>query len=230
MRIFLTLTTALLLNLTVFAQTITVIPSQIEIEKVTRPGLETLLDLDKNQAKDDLKKYLKDFGKVETSDNEFIVESAEISSISTSPVKIYATIDKSKKGIKVLMAIDAGDKWITRDDAGYPQAEKILKDFGILAYTNKINEEIKEAEKALKKAEKEKEKAEKEGDKLGKDLKKNAEDKVKLEQDLVDNKEEKVKLEKDIESNKKDQSDKKEELTKTQKALDKVRAKLNNLK
>lgn len=212
-----------------FAQQVVVSEANMEINKVSRPGLETSLDLDKKIVKDEWKKFLKEFGKVETSGNEFIIKEAKIPSISPSPVSIVSTVEKGKKGTTVFIAIDMGDKWITRSTSSYVPAEKLLHDFGVTAYKNEINEQIKEAEKELKKAEKAKEKSEKEGEDLSNKLNKNRDDKIKLENDLKKNEEDKIQLEKDIDANKKDQENKKDDLNKAKDSLDKIKSKLDKV-
>lgn len=228
MKKLFSLFTALLISVVSLAQGVVAESSEIEIDKIARPGLEIVLKLEKKQVKEYWKKHLKQYGKVETSGNEFNIKAAKVPSLSSDPVSIISKVDKTGKGVVVFWAIDLGDKWVSSGGKGYTEAKKILQDFGITAYKNDINDQIKEAEKNLKKAEKAQEKSEKEGEKLKNDLKKNGEDKIRLENDLVKNKEDKGKLEQDIESNKKDQSKKKEEVGEAKKALDKVKAKLDN--
>ena len=212
-----------------FAQTVTIFESESEINKTQRPGLETVLALDKKQVKDDWKKYLKQYGKVEVSGNEYILKASKITSLSSSPVSIVSKVEKTKKGVTVFFAIDLGDKWITQSSVEYKNAEKILHDFGVTAYKNEINNQIKEAEKQLDKTLKAQNKTEKDGENLENKLKKNGEDKIKLENDLVKNKEDKIQLEKEIESNKEDQKKMKGEVGKSEKALEIVKEKLNKV-
>lgn len=229
MKKLITLTFVLFLSSFAFAQKVTVVESEMEIEKVTRPGLITNLELEKKLVKDDWKKHLKKYGKVEVSGNEFVIKSANIPSVSSNPINFISTIEKGKKGIAVFIAIDLGEKWITKDAANYSAAEKFLHDFGVMCYKNQINNEIKDAEKELKKAEKAEEKSIKEGENLSNKIDKNIKDKSRLENELKQNQEDKVQLEKDIETNKKDQEDQKENVNKSKSHLDKVKSKLDKV-
>jgi chromosome segregation ATPase len=220
----------LLFNTFSIAQKVVVEDAELEVEKISRPALKVYLELDKKKAEDYWKKYLKQFGKVDSKGDDYTVLEATIPTISSNPVRIVSSISKSKNGTEIVWAIDQGDSWVRSGEKNYNEIKNALRNFGIETYRSEIEEQIKEAEKELKKAEKADEKTKKEGNKLSDDLKKNGEDKTKLEDDLKKNKEDKVKIEQEIEENARDQKAKAEELKKAQEALEKTKAKLDGIK
>ena len=125
--------------------------------------------------------------------------------------------------------IDAGDAFVTKSHTKWSALEKVLHDFGVLAYTDDINEQIADAEGALEKASKVYDKTIKEGERLSTSLDRNVQKKADLEQQLKDNADEKVQLQSDIETNKKEQTSSSQEVDKMKEAVELVKAKLNNV-
>lgn len=220
---------ACFLTLSTFAQgNMSVTERDMKIDKITRTGVAIHLDLDKKFVKDLWKKKLKEYGKV---NSDLSMESASVPAISSKNVRILSEVESDGKGCIVWWAIDLGDKWVTKSGGtGYSSAEKILKDFGKECYREDINEQIKDAEKALEKVVKDEESIVKDGEGLAHDLEKNASNKIDLEQQLKENADEKVKLEADIVQNKKDQEAAKKEVAQYQKAVEAVKAKLDAIK
>lgn len=215
----------------VFAQkTITVTSKDYVIEKITRKGLSTTIELDAKFIKDNWKDYIKEFGKVESKGDTYTIPIANISSVSSSPCKMYSSVESSGKGTVVWIGIDLGDKIVTEGGEGYNAVQKLLKDFAISCYKKDIEDQIKEAEKALDSSTKKDEKVIKEGEKLVSDKENNASEKIKLEEALKKNASDKVQVEKDIEQNKKDQSASKEEVAKMKKALEIKQSEYSQLK
>lgn len=210
--------------------TVTVTEMQRTVNKINRTGLGTTLNLQKKDVKSLWKKKLKEYGKVESKGDEFILDQATIPSISSKTVRVVARVESSGKGTIVWWAIDLGDKWVVSGGTGHKAATDILKKFGMSAYKEDINKQIEEAEKALKKTEKERENTEKDGENLVSDLKSNADEKVKLENQLKKNGEDKIKIEKDIVQNKKDQEAMKKKVEQQVRAVEVVKAKLDKVK
>jgi len=197
------------------------------IEKIERHGLATTIELDKKFVKKNWEKFIKNYGKVESKKNTFTVGVAEISAISSNTVKLYSAVESSGKGTMVWMAIDMGSKYVVEGEQGYSAAEDILRDFTKSCYRADIEEQAKEAEKALETATKKEAKVKKEGEKLASELESNAKEKVKLENDLQENGKKKTELEGDISQNDKDYKSASEEKAKMQKAFDLKQAELS---
>lgn len=229
MKRLIVLSLACFLSLSTFAQgNMSVTERDMKVDKISRTGVALHLDLDKKFVKDLWKKKLKDYGKVS---GDLSMETASIPAVSSKNVRVLSAVESDGKGCIVWIAIDLGDKWVTKSGGtGYSSTEKLLKDFGKSCYREDINEQIKDAEKALEKVVKDEEGIVKDGEGLAHDLEKNAQEKVDLEQDLKNNADEKVKLEADIVQNKKDQEAAKKEVAKYQKAVEVVKQKLDQIK
>jgi len=205
---------------------ITVNSKNYTIEEIDREGLSVVIELDKKTVKDKWKKFIKEYGKVENKKNSFIVPSAEIPSVSSTPVKLYSVVDASGDGTMVWIAIDMGDKYVVEGESEYNDAKRLLEDFAKKCYKEDIQEQVDDAQKAYNTAENNKEKVDKEGDNLESDLEDNAQEKIDLEKKLEENADEKVQLEKDIEQNKSDKEAAEKELEKMKKALEIKKAEL----
>lgn len=220
---------ALLLTLNLaMAQKVKVVESAELIDKISRSGLSTLIELDSKEIEKAWEKQLKNYGKVESSKGIYSVQIANMPSISSTPCIITSVVKSSGKGTQVWWSIDMGKQHVssTGNSSAYRAAEKILYDFAITAYKNDISKQIQEAEKAVANAAKVQEKELKEGETLLRDVERNKQEKISLEQKLKENGENLVKLEKDIEQNKKDQAAAAADTEKMKKALEIVKQKL----
>ncbi|MFN6944179.1 MAG: hypothetical protein ACK4ND_04465 [Cytophagaceae bacterium] len=219
----------LLFSFTSNAQKINITESTEEVDKIQRTGLGAIVDLDKKALTKSWEKFLKNYGKLESSKGIYTIQLAKIPTISSQPCKIIAEIKSTKKGMLVWWAIDTGTHFVTTstDKSAYKAAEKLLYDFIYNAYVEDVNEQVKDAEKAHANSVKSYEKEVKNGEKLVSDVEKNRKEKAKLEKALEDNAKEHDQLLKDIEGNKKDQKTASEEAEKMKKAVDVVKAKLN---
>ncbi|MFN3403860.1 MAG: hypothetical protein ACK40G_07175 [Cytophagaceae bacterium] len=215
-----------------FAQKIKVAESSEVIDKISRTGLYVIIDLDEKMVDKLWEKHLKTYGKTESSKKTYTLNIANISSVSSNPCKVVSKVEGSGKGTKVWWAIDLGTSHVTssNNSSAYKAAEKILHEFALTCYREDINDQIKEAEKALNSSVKSQEKKVKEGEQLLSDIEKNKKEKANLEQKLKDNADELEKLKKDVEQNKQDQSAAAQEVEKMKKALEVVKQKLNDLK
>ena len=98
---------------------------------------------------------MKEYGKVSKDGNVITVEQAQMPTITSSAVRIYTVIESSgNHSCEVWMAIDAGDAFVTKSHGKWSALDKIMRDFGISAYTDDINAQIADAESALEKASK----------------------------------------------------------------------------
>ena len=212
-------------------QTVTVEENDQNINKIKRTGLSTIIELDEKYVSNLFKKELKEFGRVSKDGDVYLIETANMPSITSSNVRVYGKTSKvGKKGTLVWIAVDMGDAFITRSHPKYGALEKILHDFGVKVYLEDINEQVEDAEKALEKSSKDYNKVSKEGEDLSNDLKNNAKEKESLEKQLDKNADEKVRLEKDIAQNKKDKAASEQEVEKMKKALELVKNKVHQVK
>ena len=217
-----------IISLAAFSQKGTKVYSKdYTVEKIQRQGLATTIELDKKFVKKKWEKFIKDYGKIESKKNTFIINVANINSISSNAVKFYSAIESSGKGTQVWIAIDMGSKYVVEGGQGYSSAEKLLKDFGKACYRADVEEQVKEAEGALKVATKKQSKTIKEGETLSNNLESNAKEKQKLETAIENNAKQKEQLEKDIVQNGKDKEVAKGEFEKMKKALEIKQAELS---
>lgn len=214
-----------------FAQKISVSESSEMIEKISRSGMHTIIELDEKKVSKAWEKFLKNYGKIESSKGILTIPVANIGAISGSPCKVISKVQSSNKGTKVWWAIDMGSSLVTSssNNSAYKSAEKLLRDFAAQCYRDDINDQIADAEKALEASTKKQERTIKDGENLKGDLEKNAKDKIDLENRLKQNAQDKVTLEKNIEQNKTDQSAAAQDVEKMKKALEAVKLKLNGI-
>src|SRR5690554_6758909 len=157
------------------AQKISVTESSETIEKISRTGMYTMIELDDKTIRKAWEKQLKTYGKVESSKDVYTIHVAQLSSVSNKPCRIISKLTSTPKGTKVWWAIDLGDSYVnsSTNNSAYNSAKKILHDFATQAYRDDINEQIKAAEKALASSVKNQEKEIKEGEDLVKAVEKN---------------------------------------------------------
>ena len=230
MRALLIFCMSVVISTVSFSQTVTVTESEKVVQKITRTGLGILVKLPAKEVEKAWKNQLKEFGKVETSGKDYIVNVANVSSVSSRTVRIVSKIESTGKGTLIWWAIDLGDKWVKSGGTGYNSAADILKKFGKKCYLDDIQDQIDDAEKNLEKTVKEQEKTVRAGENLQGDLVNNGKEKETLEKKLVDNKEEKVQVEKDIDLNKTDQANMVTKVDEAKKAVEVVKKKLQGVK
>lgn len=228
------LTTFLLLLITInlaTAQKVKVVEGNELIDKIPRSGLSTLIELDKKMVEKLWEKQLKSYGKVDESKGVYTIAIAKIPAVSSTPCIVTSIVKSSGKGTQIWWSIDMGKSHVTSsgNSSAYRAAEKVLYDFAISAYRDDVNEQLKEAEKAVANAVKTQEKEVKEGEGLVKDVEKNKQEKINLEQKIKENGENLVSLQKDIEQNKKDQSAAAQDVEKMKKAMEIVKQKLSQI-
>ena len=107
----------------------------------------------KIQIEEEVKSYLKEFGKVKSSKGENVVLLGKNESISDKPIDIYARVMTAKDGSPIaVFAIDLGGAFMnSREHPNQSQVfEKSLLKFGNLCVNTAIDEEIKAEQKILK--------------------------------------------------------------------------------
>ena len=229
-RIFICLA-ALCFSIVSHAQKIKVSETTEEVEQITRTGLSTTIELDAKYVEKAWQKQLKNYGKTDNNKGVMTVPVANASAISSSPCRMVSTVKSNGKGATIWWAIDMGDAHVTASghSSAYKGAEKILHDFAAQCYRDDINDQIKDAEKALNTSTKNHDKEVREGENLVKDVEKNKQEKINLEQKLKENAQELEQLQKDIARNKTEQAAAVQDVEKMKKAVEVVREKLNKI-
>ncbi len=218
----------LFLSTVIYAQKISVNSAEERVDGTPRTGLSTVVILEQQDIEKAWVKHLKEYGKVEAKNGNYIVDKVIIPSISTSSVKLYSTTIASKEGTKIFLAVDLGKEYVTSaTEREYTATQKILHDFAVKAYRDDINVQIADAEKALANSVKNQEKKFKDSQTLATNLEKNRQQKVQLEEQLKKNADENVQLLQLTEQNKLDQKAAAEDVEKMKIAIDRIRGKLN---
>jgi hypothetical protein len=214
-----------------FSQTIKVLEKEDKIEKMQRKGYVVLIQLEEPFVDKAWSKKTKEYGKVESKGNEYIVHEAMMPSFSSSPVKFYSKVtEKSKQGTEVWMAVDLGTDFVTKKHVKSEEVEKFLYQFAVETYQADINIQIQEAEKTLLKTSKEYERTVAGELKVRNKMQKNKEQKAALLEELKQTKSDSIQLVKDLEMNKLEQKQDSLEVVKLKKAVEAVKAKLTAIK
>ena len=196
-----------------------------EVEGVSREGAAIDIELNDKSIVKEWESTLKTYGKLsKLKGDAYKVTEATFPGV-TGTCVIYAKCYSTSKGYIAWWSIDNG----THITSNSKHSESKLEEFARQQYINDINEQVKDAEDAVKSATKVQEKQIDKGKDLVKDISKNGQEKQKLEQELKDNASELVQLNKDVETNKGDQAKAASEVAKMQKAVEVVKAKLNDL-
>lgn len=196
-----------------------------EVEGVSREGAAIDIELNEKSIVKEWESTLKTYGKLsKLKGDAYKVTEATFPGV-TGTCVIYAKCYSTSKGYLAWWSIDNG----THITSNSKHSESKLEEFARQQYINDINEQVKDAEDAVKSATKAQEKQIDKGKDLVKDISKNGQEKQKLEQELKDNAAELVQLNKDVETNKGDQAKAASEVAKMQKAVEVVKAKLNDL-
>ncbi len=206
MRKYIVVFFLLLSGIAAQAQKIKIQESTETVEGLSRQGMFVLLELDKKEVEKAWQKYLKQYGKTETSKGLILLQAAEMKAISDYPCRVISMVEVAHTGSRVWWAIDMGSKFVTREsEAQYKGAEKMLYEFSINAYRDDINRQIIDAERALEAATKIHEKEVSEGISLQDKIENNQNQKNELENKLLVNKEDYGRLNRDIDHNFADQ-------------------------
>jgi hypothetical protein len=184
------------------AQKIKIQESSETVEGINRQGMYVLLELDKKEVEKSWLRYLKQYGKTETSKGLIFVQSAEMKAISDYPCRVLSMVEVAHTGARVWWAIDMGSKFVTKEsEAQYAGAEKMLYEFAVNAYKEDVNRQIIDAEGALEAATKIHEKEVTEGINLQDKTEANQTQKAELENKLKINQEDYTRLNREIDNN-----------------------------
>lgn len=150
-------------------------------------------------------KYLKTFGKIKSSGNQMQLSEAEISFTKYSS-PLYATTRSKGEKILVWLGLNPSE-WPSPEqaDQAMKDLEKVVYDFGVKFYRDKIQADIDESLRAQQAAEKQTTRLQNDNKNLNSRLEFNQKEKLRLEKMLAENKLEYENLIASIAKNKKDQ-------------------------
>jgi len=133
-------------------------------------------------------KYLKTFGKIKSSGNQVPLSEAEISFTKYS-APLYATTHSKGEKIMVWVGLNASE-WPTPEQAeqALKDLEKVVYDFGVKFYRDKVQVDIDESVRAQQAAEKQTLRLQNESKNLNSRLEFNQKEKLRLEKALAENK------------------------------------------
>jgi hypothetical protein len=214
----------------VVAQKIKVTNESKTISNYQLNGYQVSIELDFNDTQKKWIKQLKTYGKVEKNNGEFIVKPASVPGLSTAGSAVFSKSQKIGSLCQIWICIatlsDANSGTNLKSDE---LAKQILHNFAATAYRDNINEQIKDAEKALVVANNIYENEVKEAVKIKTQLNDNAGEKIELENKLKKNAENLESLKKNQEQNVLDQKKSSEEVEKMKRAVEIVKSKLNEI-
>lgn len=148
-------------------------------------------------------KYLKTIGK--TKQGEFFTVSEPNINGLTYTQPIYGTANENGKSATAWLGVNPSALGKEDADKLDKELEKLMKEFGIKFYRDKIQVQIDESMRATQAVEKQKQRLLNENKSLSAKLEDNKREKIQLEKSIVDNKAEQENLLKRIEQNKKAQ-------------------------
>jgi hypothetical protein len=216
---------------TAMAQSVKIYEKEEKVDKMQRKGYAVLLLLEESFVDKAWSKKVKEFGKVDSKGSEYMVKEAVMPTFSPTPIRFYSKVtEKAKQGTEVWIGVDLGPDFVTKKHVKSKEAEDLLYQFAVETYRADINLQIEEAEKTLTKTTKEYERSVGSELKVRNKIQKNKEEKKKLQDQIVQNRVDSAQLVKDLEMNKLEQKQDSVEVAKMKKAVEAVKAKLNNIK
>ena len=188
-----------------FAQKVTVTKDSERVKGNEIGGYSTQLAGTIEEVTASYTKYLKTFGKIKASGSQIQLSAAEIS-FNKYVAPLYATTQSKGEKIVVWLGLNPSE-WPTSEQAetAMKDLEKVVYDFGVKFYRDKIQADIDESVRAQQTAEKQTLRLQNENKNLNSRLEFNQKEKIRLEKLLAENKLEYENLIASIAKNKKDQ-------------------------
>jgi hypothetical protein len=172
------------------AQKVTVSANSERINGKNLNGYSTELTGSLEAVNTSLTKYLKTFGKVKATGNQFQVSEAQVNL--TKYVNPFFATSKAK-GDKVIVWMGASEESDSTKSIR-SELEKLVYNFGVKFYKDKIQVDVDESIRAQNAAEKQQQRLALEGKNLTSRLEMNKKEKIRLEKALAINKQDSVKL------------------------------------
>lgn len=202
-----------------------------KVEKLQRKGYAVLILLEQSIVKKAWNKKVKEFGKLESRGDEYVVQEAVMPTISAQPTRLYSKVmEKTKQGTEVWMSVDLGTEFVSGKHAKSEEIETILYQFAVDVYRADYALQVEEAEKALAKTNREYERSVATELRITNKMQRNREQKKDLLEKLKENKMDSIQLVKDKEVNRLEQKQDSLEVVKMKKAVEIVKAKMATIK
>jgi len=188
-----------------YAQKVTVSKDTERVKGSNMDGYATELTGTIEEVSASYTKYLKTFGKIKSSGTQLQLSEAEIS-FTKYTVPLYATTHGKGEKIMVWLGLNSSE-WPAPEQAeqALKDLEKVVYDFGVKFYRDKVQADIDESVRAQQAAEKQTVRLQNENKNLNSRLDFNSKEKFRLEKGLAENKLEYETLVSSIAKNKKDQ-------------------------
>lgn len=167
-----------------YAQKVTVSAGSERINGKNCDGYSTLLTGSVEEVNTSLTKYLKTLGKVKTTGNQFQVSEAQVNLIKY--VNPFFAVSKVK-GEQIMVWMGASEESDSVKSIR-SELEKLVYNFGVKFYKDKIQTDLDESLRAQNAAEKQRQRLTLEGKNLASRQEMNAKEKIRLEKALADNK------------------------------------------
>ncbi len=189
----------------VLAQKVTVSKSTEKIKGEKAEGYGTELEGKKEQIVAAWGRYLKDLGKVKSGSNYQFVEGPAMGGTVYTTGILYATSTGNEEKTSVWMGIRPAEWTVNDISLVENQLEKLVYQFGIKFYRDKIQAQIDEGQQALDAVIRQQQRLTNQNKDLNIKLGNNAQEKIQLEKSLESNKFENLVLIQKIENNRKSQ-------------------------
>lgn len=183
-------------------QSVKVVPESVKLSSGSAEGFSVLLEGDVDQVESQLMKFLKPVGKIKRGNEENSISLPTISGKTYTSPLLFMVRDKGNAsawiGIRKVDVPDSTNTLMT-------DIERLVYDFGVTFYRNKIQEQIDQSSQALAAVEKQQQRLLSQNKDLNTKLEGNKNQKIALEKAIENNKLEFEALNKKIDRNKKDQ-------------------------
>lgn len=188
-----------------FSQKVTVTKKSDKIKGESAEGYGTTLEGSQEKVAAAWSRFLKDLGKVRSgSDYQFIENPAMGGTVYQTGI-VYATANGNEESTSVWMGIKAAEWTVNDIKIVENQLEKLVYQFGVKFYRDKIQAQIDEAVRASEAVTRQQQRLLNENKNLNLRLTNNGQEKIQLEKNLETNKLEKLVLDQKIINNKKSQ-------------------------
>lgn len=187
---FFALSVFMLVGVLAHAQKVTVSADTERVNGKNYDGYSTSLSGSAEEVNAALAKYLKTFGKVKTTGNQYQVTEVQVN-LTKYANPLFASA--KAKGDRVVVWMGASEESDSAKSI-HRELEKLVYNFGVKFYKDKIQVDIDESLRAQTAAEKQQQRLVLENKNLASRLEMNAKEKIRLEKALVNNAQDSVKL------------------------------------
>ncbi len=198
---FFALSILMLTSVLMYAQKVTVSANSERVNGKNSEGYSTELTGSLEEINTSLTKYLKTFGKVKATGNQYQVSEVQIN-LAKYTVPFFATAKAKSGQVSVWMGAEKAADSVKNINS---ELEKLAYNFGVKFYKDKIQADVDESLRAQNAAEKQTQRLTLEGKNMASRLEMNNKEKIRLQKSLVDNKLDSLKLVTAIDRNKKSQ-------------------------